>query len=423
MNIDPDRAIAALFESRKLLDLLDLLNGDGEETRIVGGAVRNALLGLPTGDVDLATTAHPDVVIARAKTARFKPVPTGIEHGTVTVVVRGHPFEVTTLRQDIGTDGRRATVRFGRNFDQDAQRRDFTVNALSISADRKLHDPVGGLPDLKAGRIRFIGDPRERIREDYLRILRFFRFHAAYGEGPLDRTGRDAAITEREGLAVLSAERIRAELMKLVLARHAGEVAQEISDAGFFERIFGGIAYPIMFARLTQIKRTADDPVLRLGALAISVREDADRLRARLRLSNAEHKRLAEMAEARAVWRNRDAVPGERDLRTQLFLFGRLAASDALALAQAASGAPPDDADWRAAAEFLAQTPEPRLPLTGEDVMASGRVRGKLVGAALKSLQARWIRAGFPKEPATVARLLDEVLSEVAPAPRGRTPP
>jgi poly(A) polymerase len=423
MNIDPDRAIAALFESRKLLDLLDVLNGDGEETRIVGGAVRNALLGLPTGDVDLATTAHPDVVIARAKTARFKPVPTGIEHGTVTVVVRGHPFEVTTLRQDIATDGRRATVRFGRNFDQDAQRRDFTVNALSISADRKLHDPVGGLPDLKAGRIRFIGDPRERIREDYLRILRFFRFHAAYGEGPLDRTGRDAAITEREGLAVLSAERIRAELMKLVLARHAGEVAQEISDAGFFERIFGGIAYPIMFARLTQIKRTADDPVLRLGALAISVREDADRLRARLRLSNAEHKRLAEMAEARAVWRNRDAVPGERDLRTQLFLFGRLAASDALALAQAASGAPPDDADWRAAAEFLAQTPEPRLPLTGEDVMASGRVRGKLVGAALKSLQARWIRAGFPKEPATVARLLDEVLSEVAPAPRGRTPP
>jgi poly(A) polymerase len=423
MNIDPEKVIAALFESRKLLDLLDVLNRDGEETRIVGGAVRNALLGLPTGDVDLATTAHPNVVIARAKTARFKPVPTGIEHGTVTVVVRGHPFEVTTLRQDIATDGRRATVRFGRDFDQDARRRDFTVNALSISADRKLHDPVGGLPDLKAGRIRFIGDPRERIREDYLRILRFFRFHAAYGEGPLDHTGRDAAVTEREGLAVLSAERIRAEIMKFVLARRAGEAAQEISDAGFFERIFGGIAYPLLFARLTQIERTADDAVLRLGALAVSVREDADRLRARLRLSNAEHKRLAEMADARAVWRNRDAVPHERDLRTQLFLAGRLAASDALALAQAASGASPDDADWRAAAEFLAQTPEPRLPLTGEDVMASGRVRGKLVGAALKSLQARWIRAGFPKEPATVARLLDEVLSEVAPAPRGRTPP
>src|SRR5947209_8923297 len=278
MNVDPDRAIATLFESRRVLDLLELLNGDGDETRIVGGAVRNSLLGLPTGDVDLATTALPASVIARAKAAGFKPVPTGIEHGTVTVVVRGRPIEVTTLRQDIATDGRRATVRFGRDFAEDARRRDFTVNALSVSADRALHDPVGGLPDLKAGRIRFIGDPSQRIREDYLRILRFFRFHAAYGVGPLDCAGLDAAIAEREGLAVLSAERIRAEIMKFVIARRTGEVAQEISDAGFFERVFGGMAYPVLFERVTQIERTADDAVLRLGALAVSVREDAERL-------------------------------------------------------------------------------------------------------------------------------------------------
>jgi poly(A) polymerase len=422
MNIEAEKAIATLFGNRRVLDLLDILNGEGEETRIVGGAVRNALIGLPTGDIDLATTALPPSVITRAKAAGFKPVPTGIEHGTVTVVVRGHPFEVTTLREDIATDGRRAIVRFGRDFAEDARRRDFTVNALSVSADRALHDPVGGLADLEAGRIHFIGDPNQRIREDYLRILRFFRFHAAYGEGQLDRAGLDAAIAEREGLAVLSAERIRAEMMKFVLARRAEEVAQEISDAGFFERIFGGIAYPIFFARLTQIERTADDAVLRLGALAVYVREDADRLRERLRLSNAEHKRLAEAADARIVWRNRESAPEERDLQTQLFLRGRIAASDALALAQAESGARPNDPDWLAAAEFLAQTPEPRLPLTGEDVMASGRVRGKLVGAALKSLQARWIRAGFPKEPAAVARLLDEVLAEVAPGPRMRTP-
>jgi poly(A) polymerase len=422
MNIDADSAIATLFGERRLLDLLDVLNGGGEETRIVGGAVRNALLGLATGDVDLATTARPETVIARAKAARFKPAPTGIEHGTVTVVVRGQPFEVTTLREDIATDGRRATVRFGRDFAEDARRRDFTVNALSVSADRALHDPVGGLPDLQAGRIRFIGDPKQRIREDYLRILRFFRFHAAYGEGPLDRAGLDAAIAERDGLAVLSAERIRAEMMKFVLAWRAGEVAQEISDAGFFERIFGGIAYPVLFARLTQIERTADDAVLRLGALAVCLREDAERLRERLRLSNAEHKRLAEMAEARIVWRNRESAPGERDLQTQLFLRGRVAASDALALAHAESGASRNDRAWLAAAEFLAQAPEPRLPITGEDVMASGRVRGRLVGAALKSLQARWIRAGFPKEPAALARLLDEVLAEVAPSPGARTP-
>ncbi|MBV8847995.1 MAG: CCA tRNA nucleotidyltransferase, partial [Methylobacteriaceae bacterium] len=230
MNVDADKAIAALFDNRRVLDLLDVLNCGGEETRIVGGAVRNALLGIPTGDIDLATTALPATVIARAKAAGFKPVPTGIDHGTVTVVVRGHPFEVTTLREDIATDGRRAVVRFGRDFDEDARRRDFTVNALSVSADRALHDPARGLEDLRAGRVRFIGDPRQRIREDYLRILRFFRFHAAYGEGLLDRAGRDAAIAEREGLAVLSAERIRAEMMKFVIARRAGDVAQEMSD-------------------------------------------------------------------------------------------------------------------------------------------------------------------------------------------------
>jgi poly(A) polymerase len=422
MNVDPDKAIAALFGSRRLLDILDVLNGGGEETRIVGGAVRNALLGLPTGDVDLATTALPETVIARTQAANFRPVPTGIEHGTVTVVVRGRPFEVTTLREDVATDGRRAIVQFGRDFDEDARRRDFTVNALSVSADRALHDPVEGLADLKAGRIRFIGEPAERIREDYLRILRFFRFHAAYGEGPLDRAGLDAAIAAREGLAVLSAERIRMEMMKFVITRGAGEVAQEISDAGFFQRILGGVAYPMLFARLTRIERTAGDAVLRLGALAVAVHEDADRLRTRLRLSNAEYKRLVEMADARIVWRNHDGVPDERDLRGQLFLTGRPAASDALALTHAASGASPDDRAWLAAAEFLAETPEPRLPVTGDDVMASG-VRGKLVGAALKSLQARWIRAGFPKEPAIVARLLDEVLADLPSAARVRTPP
>jgi poly(A) polymerase len=422
MNIDQDKAIAALFGSRRLLDIVDVLNGGGEETRVVGGAVRNALIGLSTGDVDLATTALPETVIARARAAGFKPVPTGIEHGTVTVVVRGRPFEVTTLRQDIATDGRHATVCFGRDFGEDARRRDFTVNALSVSADRVLHDPVGGMADLKDGRIRFIGEPAERIREDYLRILRFFRFHAAYGEGPLDRAGLDAAIAEREGLAVLSAERIRAEIMKLVITRRAGEIAQEISDAGFFERIFGGIAYPVWFARLAQIERTAGDAVLRLGALAVAIPEDADRLRGRLRLSNAEHKRLTGMADARIAWHNREAVPDRQELQARLFLAGRTAAGDALALTHAASGALPDDPDWLAAAEFITDAPEPRLPVSGDDVIASGRVRGRLVGAALKALQARWIRAGFPKEPAIVGRLLDDVLSELAPASPAKTP-
>ncbi|MGA7427200.1 MAG: CCA tRNA nucleotidyltransferase, partial [Rhodoplanes sp.] len=164
-----------------LADVLAALNGDGEEARIVGGAVRNALLGEPPGDIDLATTATPEEVTRRAHAAGFKAVPTGVDHGTVTIVAHGHPFEVTTLREDVETFGRKAKVAFGRDWRADAERRDFTMNALSLSADGTVHDYVGGLSDLKARRVRFIGDPAKRIAEDYLRILRFFRFHALYG--------------------------------------------------------------------------------------------------------------------------------------------------------------------------------------------------------------------------------------------------
>src|SRR5712672_3051688 len=169
--------------------VLQLLNGDGEEARVVGGAVRNALLDIPTGDIDIATTALPTEVVRRAKAAGIKSVPTGIDHGTVTLVVEGHPFEVTTLRQDTETYGRKAKVAFGRDWVRNAERRDFTINGLSVDADSVVHDHVGGLNDIAARRIRFIGDPDQRIAEDYLRILRFFRFHAAYGHGEPDHAG------------------------------------------------------------------------------------------------------------------------------------------------------------------------------------------------------------------------------------------
>ena len=187
MNAADRPLLAELLSRPALKRLIAALDGDGEETRIVGGAVRNALLGRPVADVDLATTATPDTVAARAKAAGFKPVPTGIAHGTVTVVADGAPYEVTTLREDVETHGRRATVRFGRDFRADAQRRDFTINALSVGADGTVHDHVGGLADLEAHRVVFIGEPAARIREDYLRILRFFRFHAA--EKPAGSSG------------------------------------------------------------------------------------------------------------------------------------------------------------------------------------------------------------------------------------------
>ena len=188
---------------------------------MVGGAVRNALLGIPIGDIDIATTALPDEVIRRARAAGIKSVPTGIDHGTVTLVVEGQPFEVTTLREDIETFGRKAKVAFGRDWVRDAERRDFTINGLSVDADGVVHDHVGGLADIAARRVRFIGDPDQRIAEDYLRILRFFRIHAAYGAGEPDRAGYLACIRGRAGLAGLSAERVRMEMLKLVVANGA----------------------------------------------------------------------------------------------------------------------------------------------------------------------------------------------------------
>src|SRR5580700_1477416 len=198
--------------------VLALLDGDGEEARVVGGAVRNALLRIPIGDIDIATTALPTEVIRRAKAAGIKSVPTGIEHGTLTLVVDAQPLEVTTLREDTETFGRKAKVAFGRDWVADAQRRDFTINGLSVDADGVVHDHVGGLDDIAARRVRFIGDPNQRISEDYLRILRFFRIHAAYGAGEPDRAGVLACISGRAGLATLSAERVRVEMLKLMIA-------------------------------------------------------------------------------------------------------------------------------------------------------------------------------------------------------------
>ncbi|HEY0234759.1 MAG TPA: CCA tRNA nucleotidyltransferase, partial [Afipia sp.] len=221
-NTSPHASIKAPWlTSGPAARVLALLNADGEEARVVGGAVRNALFELPVGEIDIATTAHPDEVVRRARAAHIKCVPTGIEHGTVTLLIDGKPFEVTTLREDIETFGRKAKVAFGRDWVRDAQRRDFTINGLSLSADGIVHDHVGGLTDIAARRVRFIGEPSRRIAEDYLRSLRFFRIHAAYGAGEPDRDALLACIEARDGLRSLSAERLRMEMLKLMVARGA----------------------------------------------------------------------------------------------------------------------------------------------------------------------------------------------------------
>ena len=413
-----DESLAkSLLARPRLARLLKVLNGDGEETRIVGGAVRNALMGVPVHEIDLATTATPDTIIARAKAAELRSIPTGIDHGTVTILVEGETFEVTTTREDVDTDGRHATVRFGRSFDHDALRRDFTINALSLDADGHIHDYVDGLKDIATRHVRFIGDAEQRIREDYLRILRFFRFHAAYGEGPLDAAAFGAVVRLHEGMAQLSRERVRAELMKLLVARHAASVVRQVAGAGILGPLLGGVPRVPRFERIVELETTrgdAPDPVLRLAALGLFVVEDADRLRELLRLSNAEYERLRRCADATTQLHGRSTPPPHGELRAFLFAHRRTASLDAIRLARVDAGAEPDDAAWNSAFAFLHDTPEPNLPFSGADLLSRGLRPGRAIGETLKLLQAKWIRAGFPKEPEVLARLLDESVAESA---------
>ena len=391
---------APFWRTPGLSAVLAALNADGEEARVVGGAVRNTLLGLPVSDVDIATTAVPQVVAERVRRAGLKPVPTGVEHGTVTVVADHHAFEVTTLREDMETDGRRAVVRFGRSWLHDAQRRDFTLNALYAAADGSVVDLVGGLSDLTARRIRFIGDPQARIREDYLRILRLFRFHAAYGAGPVDREAFTASVQRRAGLLTLSRERVRAEMLKLLVAPGAAATLAVMSDAGLIQPLLAGIADVGAFTRLVGLERAwqvKPDAIRRLAAVAVRVADDAERLRDRLRLSNAEARRLA------ALSATVPALPDAGAVRAFLYRNGVEAALD-LALLAAAHGR----GDMEAVAAMAASWAPPRLPFAAADLMALGLTPGRALGAALARAEARWIAADFPMDPATISGLLAE---------------
>ncbi len=403
----------ALLERKDLVRVLALLDRDGEEARLVGGALRNALLNRPVAEFDIATTATPETVMARAEAAKLRSVPTGLSHGTVMLLVEGKPFEVTSLREDVETDGRHAKVRFSRDFEADAKRRDFTMNALSMTRAAMLYDYVGGLADIEARKLRFIGDPTARIREDYLRILRFFRFAAAYGKGPLDKGAVLACLRERDGLARLSRERVRNEIMKLLAARRAGEVTREFCETGLLGPLLASAPHP---ARLENLLRFAGDeprdPLLGLAALCINLPEDAERLRERLRLSNPETQRLIEAAAAFMTLHGLEKPPLAPALLRLVFRHGRQAACDALALATAESGA--DVAPWREALAYTRAAKEPRLPFSGADLLARGVPEGKAIGDALKDLQARWIEAGFPEDPRRLAELLEDVARAAA---------
>jgi poly(A) polymerase len=407
VTAEREAALKALLNRRGLHKVFDALEGD--EVRIVGGAVRNALLGQPVADIDLAVAAEPQSVVEKAERAGVRVIPTGIDHGTVTLIVDSAHFEVTSLREDIETDGRRAVVRFGGDFAADAERRDFTINALSVDAQGRLYDYVGGLDDLAARRVRFIGDPRQRIAEDYLRILRFFRFSGIYGEGLLDAEGFAACIAQRAGIANLSRERLGGEMLKILASPRSRAVIEAMSKAGLLG--FLGVApWPARYRRLTALLETrrAADALLSLAALALHSEADSERLTESLRLSRAQRRRLAGMAKVAAAWHGAGEAPAAAQLREQLFLHGAQAARDGLMLVQTESPAAPEDQEFLAADAFLRDTPAPKVPFAATDLIARGVKQGAGLGASLKRLQAAWIRAGFPEDPKSIAALIDE---------------
>ncbi|MDZ5697973.1 CCA tRNA nucleotidyltransferase [Chelativorans sp. M5D2P16] len=384
--------------------LLAVLNEGDEEARIAGGAVRNALLGQPVTDVDIATTTTPEETTRRAEAAGFKVVPTGFEHGTVTVVAKGLPYEVTTLRADVETDGRYARVVFGRDWRDDAERRDFTINALYAEADGRVVDLVGGLSDLETRTLRFIGDAETRIREDYLRILRFFRFFAWYGSGRPDADGLKACTRLRDGLARLSAERVWSELKKLLAAADPSRALLWMRQTGTLTAVLPeserwGIDAIHGLVDTERAFGWAPDPLLRLAAI---IPPDAERVKAlavRLRMSKAEAAALVGWAEAPVP----DPSLGESAFAKLLYRAGEkgvdkrlgLALAGARARAQADDGALMEAAGYRRLLDTLERWQRPVFPLGGKDLLPLGFKPGAELGKTLAALEERWLESGF----------------------------
>lgn len=362
-----------------------ILDGADGKTRIVGGAVRNAVLGMPVADLDFATSLLPKEVIARAEGAGLRAVPTGIDHGTVTVVIAHRGFEVTTLRKDVETDGRRAVVAFTDDWEADAARRDFTMNALYVDASGTTFDFVGGLDDARQGRVRFIGDPVSRIREDYLRILRFFRMHAWYGRDAIEAADLNAVTAEKAGLERLSAERIGREFLRLLAAPQPLAALAAMADTSILTAILGQPGDLDALNWLVEIEAAQAldvDPVLRLGVLV----NGAD-MRNRLRLSNAEAKRIAALSNARLP---RD----EREARAMIVEAPEHYA-DRLLFAWAYVAQPAENPKLSGFLALAGTYQPPPFPVGGRDALIAGVPEGPMTGAALDAARRAWAGSDF----------------------------
>ncbi|HEX4861678.1 MAG TPA: CCA tRNA nucleotidyltransferase [Rhizomicrobium sp.] len=397
MKLDPARnPWMTAPETRAVIAAL----GEGK-ARFVGGVVRNALLGLDVSDIDIATPLVPEEMTKRLEAAGLKAVPTGIEHGTVTAVASGKPFEITTLRRDVETDGRHAVVAFSDDWAQDARRRDFTMNALYAAPDGEVYDSVGGVEDLKAGRVRFVGDAATRIREDYLRILRLFRFHAWYGKGEMDGVALEACEAQKAGLQSLSVERVQKEMLRLLEAENPVPALRVMAATGILSEIF---PRPLNLARLERLVAIdtdnffAPDPILRLAALGAGEN---------LKLSNAQGERLEDLANARERIVSYLSI---KEVRRLLYLLGPKPFKDRVFLGWAQDPKESNAIQWRALLAMADAWAKPVFPLTGLNVMNAGVPHGPLVGRVLAEVEEWWIESDFTDDQFSLAERLKAVV-------------
>ena len=373
--------------TRAVIAALEAAGGPGC-VRFVGGCVRNSLMGQPVDDIDLATRLEPEAAMAALKAAGLKVVPTGLAHGTVTAVSGRAPYEITTLRRDVSTDGRNATVAFTDDWSEDARRRDFRLNALYADGAGQVFDPTGhGVEDARAGRVVFVGDARVRIQEDYLRILRFFRFFAWYGQGEPDAEGLAACAALADGMVRLSAERVSRELLKLLRAPDPRQAIAAMASSGVLARVLPDTGPLTTFERMVDI---SPDPVLRLSALLPADPDRVETTARALRLSNPDRLRLVA------------AASGEVDLdmtpptgRALLYRLGRETFRDRVQRAAALADRPAAAAPWLDLADVW---PIPRLPVGGRQVAAAGLAAGPDTGRALAAFEDSWIADDFPTE-------------------------
>jgi len=371
----------------------DALAKAGGSPRFVGGCVRDGLLGRKIKDVDIATVLPPDAVIAAANKAGLKPVPTGMAHGTVTVVADHVGIEVTTLRRDVETFGRHATVAFTDDWKADASRRDLTMNALSADMSGAIYDYFDGVHDLRAGRVRFVGKPEDRMTEDYLRILRFFRFHADYAAGDFDVPAMAAATALKDHLKSLSGERLRQETLKLMTARRVTETWRAMLLTGIAATYLPQATGMNRFTKLVELEQTlrvAPDAIRRLTALTIT--GTGAEVPAILKLSNAERDRVIAIAEARPLFVADDATA----VRRQVYDLGNALALDLL-LVDWAAGLPRESLEigWQRAFEIVRDWPRPSFPLTGGDAKGLGVEPGPAIGRLMRDVEEWWIAGDF----------------------------